>query len=45
MRLLYVVATAFSLPAFTCGSTTMLASDVAWTLFDSTAVMPSEPLL
>src|SRR5689334_14839587 len=45
MRLSYVVASAFSLPSLMNGSTTMLASDVAETLLDSTAVTPSLPLL
>src|SRR4051812_17353060 len=41
----YVVAMAFSLPALICGSTTMLASDVACTLPEITAVTLSLPLL
>src|SRR5258705_7937135 len=45
IRFVYVVAIALSLPPFTCGSTIMLASEVAGTLFAITAVTPSAPLL
>jgi hypothetical protein len=45
IRFVYVVAIALSLPPLTCGRTMMLASDVAGTLFEITAVTPSAPLL
>src|SRR5581483_1802998 len=44
MRFSYVVAIAFSEPALICGMTTMLASEVAATLLESTAFTPSLPL-
>src|SRR3954463_5029910 len=45
MRLVHVVASALSLPALICGSTTMLASEVASTWLPSTAATDSLPLL